>query len=151
MSPQIDVIKKYILGELSKNNVFIVFQALFLIELYWLGLNCLIGDLDLGLISYYNNKLLKFFNDNFGLIIIIGGALVICGLAFTFIKLGKFLKWYKLFDLYCDVGISIGGWSIAIGSAYYIYLKCSFAILILPIIIWALEKLFDLIKEKRCA
>ncbi|EOU1698120.1 hypothetical protein LTX13_002361 [Clostridium perfringens] len=149
MDFKIDAIKKYILGELSKSSIFIVFQTLFLIELYWLGMNALIGYLDLGVISNYNNMLLKFFNQNFYLIIIIGGSLCFCGIAFTVIKLGKVLKYYKIFNLYCDAGIIIGIWSIAIGLTYYIYLKCHFAILILPIVIWGIEKiLFNLMKEK---
>lgn len=144
-------------GILEKTNLFIILQILWLIEIYYLGINVALNILKnlMGLnfeipikIIDYNNRILAYLNDYKPLIFALSMAFLMCGLFGVFIRHISFISKYKLINMYADFGIYCGTWLLFI---YYTYCAYEFSgnwFIVIPAFIWVMIEIKEKIKEK---
>lgn len=138
---------------IKKLNLFKIVQTIFVIELYYLGVNSL---LNLPMVKSilvpveiykYNNIILGYFKEWNGIIGLIAVGLIIYGFAVIFLNFTPILKKYEIIQVYGDSGIFIGGWLILICITYkaYLYLNVWF-ILYVPLLWIVLNGIRKLLK-----
>jgi len=140
-------------GILEKINLFIALQILWLIELYYLGINVALNILKnlMGLnfeipiqIIGYNNNILGYLNNYKSLGFALAIAFFICGFFGEFIRNISVLSKYKLINMYADFGIYCGTWLLLIYYTYCVYEFSRNWFIVIPVIIWGIIE----IKEK---
>ena len=141
----------------GKQNIFTIFQILWIIEINYLGLNAIMNFVNKrnifniilpNEIEKYNNIILNIFNKYSQFIFCLSIGLMLCGACFTFIKRINIIKDYKNVIMYIDFGWEIGIWLLFIYITYYIYYNLGIIRLFIPCVIFLFktyvwEEFFD--------
>lgn len=138
---------------IEKLNLFTLLQVIWLIEIYYLGINVSINILG-GLkvfdfkipaqVIYYNEKILGYLDNYKSLVSVLVVAFFMCGVAGVFVRRIEILSKNKLINIYADFGVYCGIWLAIIWATYSAYEVTGYYFLTLPAIIWGIFE----IKEK---
>lgn len=153
-----DTSKEFIKNTIKGLNIFTVFQVIWLIEIYYLGLNSLLNNETIKqafqitklpvLAEQYNNVILGYFNEWNNFVLILSAGVFICGFVFSVIKTIPWLSDYNIIYMYCSQGGYIGGWLFLIYLSYIAYLKLGILYLLIPIIIAIITAMINKIRDK---
>lgn len=134
------------LNLIKKLNLFTALQALWLLEIYYLGINSIFSfvlssDQDFikqipEIVLEYNKAILTYFEDYSELIMFISIAVFTCGIAYAFISILPIFGKYILINTYSGYGISCGGWLFTIYGTYELYLRLGIGVLLTPVIVF---------------
>lgn len=147
---------------LKKLNLFTAFHAIWLIEMYYLGINALFNgairlDQDVSkkvpaIVLKYNDVILSYFIEYSEFVGLVAVAAFMCGISIAFIKFLPMFNKYKLIDMYSDYGIYCGLWLAIIYGTYRLYLGLGIGFLASPIIVFIaieiIKKMNEYIEEK---
>lgn len=146
----------------DKLDLFTVFHAAWLIEMYYLGVNSLVNvfishdpntvQLIPKIVSEYNETILNYFKNYSGFVFMMALAIFVCGAANFWVKFIPFFDKYKLISIYAGYGITCGIWMFVIYITYILYISISIGFLMTPILMFfiveMLRKLGGIIEEK---
>lgn len=115
---------------IEKFNVFKTVQLVFILELYYLGMNSLFNvAINKGIVVKipsivikYNNLVLNYFKEWNGFVLLLSIGLIICGVFFCFLNIIPIIKNYIIIIQYSSSGIFIGLWLLFICFTYMAYL-----------------------------
>lgn len=146
----------------KKFNIFKIVQFIWLLELYFLGLNAIKNfvmsfniKFNFGgtIILKYNSVALNYFKEYASIVGFISISLIIVGGLNATIKEVNILKDYKFMVNYCDIGIYLGGWLLMIYATYKVYqINYLLVICIFPIIVglkFGANKIIELYKNSK--
>lgn len=127
---------------IEKFNVFKTVQLVFILELYYLGMNSLLNiAINEGIavnipsvVTRYNNLVLNYFKEWNGFVLLLSIGLIICGVFLNFLNITPIIKHYMIIIQYSSSGIFIGLWLLFIYFTYIAYLYLDyFFILYIPL------------------
>lgn len=143
---------------LKKLNLYTILQVIWLIEMYYLGINSIYGILVKSNTAYqfkipslilkYNELVLKYFNEFSDFILFLSVALLICGFSIIFIRFIPKLSDYNLLYQYSGYGFTAGIWLLLIYATYKLYASISIFFLVTPILVLGITELFKRIDKK---
>lgn len=117
-----DEVEQRVLGGgmsvVKKLNPFIVLQVLWIIEIYYLGLNAIMNSQILkeiipgfklpSLVQQYNCLILNWFNEWEEFVLFLAIGMLICGFMFAIIRGIPSMSQYKIINSYCVYGVDAG-------------------------------------------
>lgn len=143
---------------IKKLNLYTILQALWLTEMYYLGVNSvynianeriIINKIKVpSLILKYNDLILNYFKDFSDFVMFLSIALFICGLSIIFIRFIPKLSDYNLLYCYSDYGFTSGMWLFLIYGTYELYSFIGIFFLITPILVFGVTELFKKMSKK---
>ena len=147
---------------IERLNLFTIFHAVWLIEMYYLGVNVLFKNALLIGIDYkvytpdfileYNDMVMEYFHNYYRFAGGVALAIFLCGMANTPIQQVPFFKKYKLIRKYSDYGITCGIWLGIIYETYKLYQHIGIGFLFTPILVFLvveiMKKFGEYIEEK---
>jgi len=140
---------------IKKMNLFVIFQAIWLLEFYILAAfagTSLFEKISKNkvqipdIITEYGNLFLDFMVDYNSYIGMCGIILLAIGISGTFFKEISFLGRYKLIHNYCDFGLYASGWCLIIFFTYRLYRLLNIFFLFAPFLLWLLFLLLKKVK-----
>ncbi|MBY6836266.1 hypothetical protein [Clostridium botulinum] len=153
-----DTGKEFVKNTIKGLNIFTVFHVVWLIEIYYLGLNSLLNNETIKqafeivklpvLVERYNNLILGYFKEWNYFIFLLSAGLFICGFAFSFIKTIPGLSYYNIIYRYCSQGGYISGWLFLIYLSYIAYLNLGTLCLLIPMLIAIFNEVVKKIRNK---
>lgn len=153
-----DTGKEVVKNTLKGLNIFTIFHVVWLIEIYYLGLNSLLNNgvikkelqiIDLPVLAeQYNNIILRYFKEWNSFIFLLAVGLLICGFAFSLIKIIPGISDYIIIYRYCSIGGYISGWLFLIYFSYIAYLNLGVFCLLIPAIMAGINGIIEKIKDK---
>lgn len=146
----------------DKLNLFTIFHAVWLIEMYYLGINVLFNEamrLDQEIskkvpviVLQYNEVILSYFTGYNEFVVMISAAIFICGITIFFVKYIPMVGKYKLIDMYSGYGITCSFWLAIIYGTYKLYINIKLKFLFTPILVFVIlelvKKIGKYIEEK---
>lgn len=142
---------------IGKLNLHTIFHALWLIELYYLGINSLLNivlnydftfiEIVPNEVQQYNSIIMSYFEQYIYFIIFSAVGLLLCGTAFVFISRIPLLCNYQLIRDYSSYGVTSGLWLLALCTTYQLYKDIKLGVLFAPIIIYLFIELIRWLRK----
>lgn len=144
-------IKEGMVKMMSKNfNIFKIVQFIWIVELYFLGLNA-VKDVVLNfnikynlgekIILNYDRLVFNYFREYNTILIFIAGSLIIVGFFNMCIREINILRDYRFIVDYCDIGMYLGGWLMLICFTYLIYMWFNWMFIFLFFVIYLFKSI----------
>lgn len=147
---------------LQKLNLFTIFHAVWLIEMYYLGVNTLFNYaiyLDPGvpkkipiIVLKYNEVILAYFTEYYEFVYLVALGVFICGICIAIVKVLPVFGKYRLIKMYSDYGVYSGLWLFIIFVTYKMYIAFKIGFLFSPMLVFIfvelLKKFNNYLEEK---
>ena len=151
-----DFLKDFAKSALTKMNLFVVLQIVWIIEFHILAIfsakdfiYSMTGDKvkEPPLIAEYSKVISNWMDAYNEFILFVGIILIVVGISGAFFKLIPVLNSYKIIYIYSDFGVYAGCWFILMFCTYDIYVRMGKAFLAAPIVVYIFYCFIKKIKE----
>lgn len=147
-------LKEKMIEHVFKKNIFVLLQIIWIIEFYVFGILAIESAtkniFDFGqkyeIIENICCSIVDKINQYQEYILYLAVVIFIVGLIGTFFNFLPIFSNYRAIIMYCDAGISVGGWLFLIYITYKIYSMCKLMVLFAPLIVYGITYI---VKEKR--
>lgn len=146
--------KEFAAATLGKLNEYTFLQVLWMIEIYYLGVNSIFRlfslSEDIALpdkIMEYNNRILQTFDEYYGFVLYLAVALILCGCCFVFIKGIDIISKYELIYRYSVYGATLGAWLLLMYYSYFLFKYIWYAYIFAPLLACILSEVCKFVKK----